>query len=731
MTPSAASHRLIISILFFCSLIFFNYLAAQQGAWVSQNLPASMSGAHLADRGETCVGYTRPSSQYVYFFDINVSQWTEVDLGSQQTMRDLEASGQTVMAYSDDFIVGYSAITSQWDTLSYQGTLLDPTGTGIQRSYGCGDSLAYFVTDQYFYVFDAKLGAWKSYAYTYPGATLSAWFWSGDDYAGVIFNQNLPNYPVNMVYSLPQHAFNINLQGGYYYHTDWGMNHGFVTLWGDAASTHIITGYSSLSNQFSQRTILAAPGHFHGCYCGFPDHYLEKTIAIYTLRESQDEVRFYAYDTRQGHWSEASHYFSHLDYTGIAGWAIGGRAGAASQHNLHTNEMTYITFSGITAGFNTWRPGLYYSGSIGASANGAGNFVVAFDTTNIWFFNPQTQSSHTIPMPWSYPTGWYLGENYATMGSYAWQGGGVEMHIYNSTTDQITNISAGRNTNVTVLGSPYLCGFTAGQGLNEVYLYSALLDDYTAITYPVNSYPGISVGNYLAVVNHSSQSYLYDATRNTTIPTNYILNSGGLGGYTALFKKNDYAVGAYTVLSGQWSEFAIPEGIYLLRSEGYIGLIGTLSAEKYYAYNGYYHNLVELDPPSGLFVSALTGGKTALVAKESIAYAFDPQAPTGFGDGQPPTLVKDFHLAQNYPNPFNPVTNVEFAIPNSQRVSLAVYDILGRKVATLIDERRPAGSYRVTWDGRNNGGELLSSGVYFYRLDAGPFAATLKMLLLK
>ncbi len=89
-------------------------------------------------------------------------------------------------------------------------------------------------------------------------------------------------------------------------------------------------------------------------------------------------------------------------------------------------------------------------------------------------------------------------------------------------------------------------------------------------------------------------------------------------------------------------------------------------------------------------------------------------------------------LAQNYPNPFNPSTSIEFTLRDKTRVNLRVYDVAGQLVRTLLDEDRPSGEvHRVTWDGRNDAGDTVSSGVYFYRLVASDFTQTKKMVLLK
>jgi len=88
--------------------------------------------------------------------------------------------------------------------------------------------------------------------------------------------------------------------------------------------------------------------------------------------------------------------------------------------------------------------------------------------------------------------------------------------------------------------------------------------------------------------------------------------------------------------------------------------------------------------------------------------------------------VTKFELQQNYPNPFNPTTNIKYQIPNSNHVSLKVFDMLGREVATLVDEPKSAGTYTVDFAATK-----LSSGVYYYRLTAGSFAQTKKMIFTK
>ncbi len=89
-------------------------------------------------------------------------------------------------------------------------------------------------------------------------------------------------------------------------------------------------------------------------------------------------------------------------------------------------------------------------------------------------------------------------------------------------------------------------------------------------------------------------------------------------------------------------------------------------------------------------------------------------------------VPESFILKQNYPNPFNPATNIEFSLSHSGFVSLKVYDILGKEVATLVNERKDAGNYKATFDARE-----LPSGTYFYSMKAGDFSHTKKLLLVR
>ena len=95
-------------------------------------------------------------------------------------------------------------------------------------------------------------------------------------------------------------------------------------------------------------------------------------------------------------------------------------------------------------------------------------------------------------------------------------------------------------------------------------------------------------------------------------------------------------------------------------------------------------------------------------------------------------VPRTYALEQNYPNPFNPETQFRFQVPETVPVLLAIYNLLGQQVRTLVDEVKSPGAYIARWDGRNAGGQGVASGGYIYRLTVGDrFTSTRKMTLLR
>ena len=111
---------------------------------------------------------------------------------------------------------------------------------------------------------------------------------------------------------------------------------------------------------------------------------------------------------------------------------------------------------------------------------------------------------------------------------------------------------------------------------------------------------------------------------------------------------------------------------------------------------------------------------------DSSAFTFDIIEDTSFVNPQHNEIIDNFTLRQNYPNPFNPTTTISYYLPNSGHAILQIYNPLGQHIRTLASGWHQPGTYRVTFDASE-----LSSGIYFYSLQAGSFTNTQKMVLLK
>jgi S-formylglutathione hydrolase FrmB len=163
----------------------------------------------------------------------------------------------------------------------------------------------------------------------------------------------------------------------------------------------------------------------------------------------------------------------------------------------------------------------------------------------------------------------------------------------------------------------------------------------------------------------------------------------------------------------------------------YVGKTGLnkYTTDLVFSYDGILYGLIKGGTDSLITIDTLTGIATKLGSLNTTglyAIAISPESPSGVIEPRDISTVKEFHLAQNYPNPFNPTTTIRYQIPELSFITLKVYDVLGNEITTLVNEEKPIGIYEVELNANN-----LSSGVYFYRLQAGSFVETRKMILMK
>jgi hypothetical protein len=119
------------------------------------------------------------------------------------------------------------------------------------------------------------------------------------------------------------------------------------------------------------------------------------------------------------------------------------------------------------------------------------------------------------------------------------------------------------------------------------------------------------------------------------------------------------------------------------------------------------------------------------LGKSEVNFVLEPKGTTGVDDQPGATIPKTVELYGNYPNPFNPETQIAFGLPSTMRVKIRLFNVLGEEVAILHDGVLSAGVHRLTWNGRNQAGREMNTGLYFYRLESAAVTLRGKMLLLR
>ena len=227
-----------------------------------------------------------------------------------------------------------------------------------------------------------------------------------------------------------------------------------------------------------------------------------------------------------------------------------------------------------------------------------------------------------------------------------------------------------------------------------------------------------SVGGWLSVYNNDALTNL-DGLGNLTsvggylwVASNLVLtNLDGLGNLTSV---GSLSVGGNAALTN-------------LDGLGNLTSVGSL----YIAYNDYLNSFCGL---WSLLSSGGLGGSYSLSNN-----AVNPTQQQIIDDGPCLTtaiaenglLPKDYSLQQNYPNPFNPSTTISYDLSEQSTVSLTVYDVRGQEITTLQNGVKAPGNYKLQWNGMDQSGNPVSTGVYFCRLQAGAYSKTIKMIFLK
>jgi hypothetical protein len=704
---------------------------AQTGAWISHSYSAFGTGNRIYKCGDNCLAFTYEYATKILFFDITHANWVELNFDTTQHFLDVLANGKVLFACTDSLLIAFNGLTSNWDTVRYQGTPLHPSSspTEIMRSYQSGENLAIFVTDQKFYIYDITLDSWNEYDYTLPTDYSGVgYYWVSADYAGVLLYRTNQAYPTNLAYSMITHGFAETDRGTGYAGQD-DMDNGFAgAYYWDTSITCYVVGYSAQTNQFTHVDI--PPGYYISIG-GFltEDYFGDHTIFETTARkviEINEIVRYivYCHDTRLGIWTTQTYDLDPHENPGFGGWFFGGRF---ANVRLSVNDDSTLTtgfYSGFTGQIYGITSGIRYHGH-NFQCEGGTAFCLA-DNDCAWGYNIESGQSATTPIIEGSLRQRLGGEKYVSFNLYDYSDTSYT-YFYHAPTNtwQVALLTNASGTAYTAGKDVFAIGMTGSTP--GVCFYSSQQNQISIINFASGSSVTVLGNDAIAVASSANRTVLFDACHGNTFEFDITFPSNGLGKNAVLLANSSTnTLYAYSAVTNATSQLPVASTPYRRGVNNYVGLAYLGSGTTFYAFNAIYGNWVEL-VPTGNNIGSEVGDRTALVVRNNIVYAFDPQGSVTIEDDYSSGLQPvTFELAQNYPNPFNSSTTISYRLTENADVTIEIFDILGRLVQKYPTVKRQPGEYSIVWDSGQH-----SSGCYYYRLKADKHTEIKQMLLLK
>jgi len=719
--------------------------AAQKGRWMKYPLPDGLPATWYRAVGENCLIFAGAEDSLIVAYDIHASSWYTHEVSTGLPWHASAAAGDdAAMVWNDSIVVAYSALTHEFVTLDYEGSLL-----GSDAGYGCSGYLAYFLTDMYFYVFDAEAAQWFQHSYNKPTQDIDA-IWvhiSGgkDDVLVELANRYGWIERSLIVFSHHTRTFSeINADNLVHERLD----HGFV-FW---VVNDFFGGYSAFTGDFDKITIAnifyvtdTSPGakllHPRTTFTFF-----------YRVEKEHPEYTGYicAYDTRHGFFQTAGfdHFILEEGLSTFDSWS-GSEMGFQGVRNAGGDEsVAYYVYNGQNHTFTYTGSPIYYCG-FGRPHCCGGSVFTGYDYFTVMAYDARHQHLASAALP-QRVEGFQAGISLAA--GRDWTLADVKrvysdtlfIYSYNGNTHAMT---VRREYTTETSGSGYyarivaenVCGFII---MDKFLLYAPGLDKWTEK--PINR-DKLIFGNQRDYIYYldGDQLKLFNGSTgqdDITLPfgydtywymDNYTYKQDNF--FIAYNSDNQYV--AYSVYTGTTSTYSSDFLAYRYGHEAVVvlGKGGSVDNLRHHVtYNALEDCWVSLiiTAEEGHRSNISTGGKTALlIASNGFLFAFDPtQNAVKIDDRSRFELHEhvQFQLYQNFPNPFNYATKLRFYLPRSETVKIEIYNIRGQIIETLLNKPMRPGYHEVVFDGT-----LLSSGVYLYKLEAGAFLDMKKMVLLR
>lgn len=714
--------------------------------WSELVLPSRTVPFHsvIHPMGNDCMIFAIKTSNTVYGFDQNSKVWSEYTANTSQNWITGYGGGNVGIVLNDSVAVAYSSVLSQFKELRFNGTLLSLPGSGWTS---CGENSGVIITTERIYIYDALTNTWHSTEMNEYSILEGFGNHIQDDFLYIILGLNNGNMKV-VAYSLITKSFAEITKENFPIKR---LDHGFCIL--AYTNSPYIAGYSAFTGVFNEITSSIPSEVF---YDSSPQTDKQKVSEIILQMfhkvsamdgEGNVTMTTYVYNTLTGQFYSDSYTYNYVNTS----WYIkvGGKFTALAMYVHPAQKVTLKIFRASDNSFYTLDVPIYIIANTPGCLTVGKDVFWIWDNTHLVAVNTTTGAVGQVSFGDSFATLPTIQVNMAgdDWGVWAYQNTGSDVVKIYYFSGNVTNI--GYKEVQASSGASQAqydkIGFLTFQDAGSIKKWSAYSPTHNVWRdfEPSTSWSDNQTvpGNY-AYVNYYSKSSLelYDAVTNDA--RIYPI----LGIYT--YKTRNH-LAMYNNSTAQYIGYsAVEHNDQICQVDQYYGLYGVddivvitpygtlYNIYTRIIYDGYRNNFAGLKIADSLGTAIIGGqsGKICFFATMT-GHVFAYNGNDGnivdvehlYNNVNVPV---EFSLKQNYPNPFNPSTVISWQLPVSAWVTLKVYDILGREVATLVDENRKAGSYKVQFDGSK-----LSSGVYFYQLKAkssdGVFIQTKKLILIK
>ncbi len=732
--------------------------AQSKGAWVEYKLPGDRPVNWARMVGENCLIFIDRMAPEIYAFDINSAEWhtytasTDLDWSSQ-----IKVGRNVAMIYNDEMAVAYNGLAQTFVPISYTGTMLP----GSTYGHDCETDMAYFATDLNFYVFDGEDNVWHSYDISDAGDILSWGVYGIEDYLFLMLNETDDSKKI-VAYSYLTKTFVEHDGEGYVEYEE--LNHGFIfyknmTPAGDSL-THFFAGYSAYTGNY----VLLEKTHNTALWNSMARRGHPGTTAMFEDRskivDNNWKIDLFGFDTRHGNFVQTSYNYTYncndnCPYIESAG----GQIAVNTERKKDTGQLYHIIYNGNSNSFSSLiSPLIYPTCATDAVVAIGGAIYSSSDCSNVWFYDVDAGLGVSAGLP-STTDGYYN-----TVGHWMYNNWGIAeckralqntVHIYSyhqDNNDRIhsftfeseftygrfdsTNVG-GRMSNNT--GGPYV-----------LYLYSPGTDSWSSVDFG-SSHANVGKGVqrdyiYWFDTEVSGPMKIFDGVTGleTSMPFGWAYVSTGNSRKYArsnfmLVHSADDIYSGYSTYTRTFSEYPSEFLSSFIGQEDLVVMRKTISGGgvNILAYNVLYDNFVmtSLGAEYGTYFDIWVGGKTALImTSPGHLIAWDPNA-DATTDGEnnlSDNIIPDkYSLSQNFPNPFNPSTIISYTLPKRADVSISIINLLGQNVKTIKNDNQIAGKHEIIWDGTDQSGRSVASGVYFYQINSGDYTESKKMIMLK